>query len=173
MNSDQSQMPDTKAGFTHLDEHQQPAMVNVGMKNITMRTAIAEAIVHFPAGILSTLTKISDAERLSAKGPVFQTAIVAGIQAAKRTSEWIPLCHVIPLEHCSMHIEEQDEQRLRIECRIRATHKTGVEMEALTGASAAALTIYDMCKALTHGIVIEQVRLREKTGGKKDFHDPG
>ncbi len=163
---------ESAARVTHLDDQHRPTMVDVGDKGVSTRTAIAEAIVRFPSGVLESLEKSSDRERRSAKGPVFQTAIVAGIQAAKKTHEWIPLCHVIPLEHCSIHIEEQEQDRLWIECRVRATHKTGVEMEALTGASAAALTIYDMCKALSHEIVIEQVRLREKTGGKRDFHDP-
>lgn len=160
-------------GLTHLDDQQRPRMVDVGGKGVTTRTAIAEAIVRFPAGILTDLALGEANERLSAKGPVFQTAILAGIQAAKRTSEWIPLCHVIPLDHCSIQIRAQDDQHLLVECCVRATHKTGVEMEALTGASAAALTMYDMCKALTHGIVIEHVRLREKTGGKQDYHDHG
>ena len=160
-------------GLTHLDEQQRPAMVDVGDKGVTTRTAIAEAIVTFPEGVLAQLAGGRGEDRISAKGPVFQTAILAGIQVAKRTSELIPLCHIIPLEHCSIRIHEQDENRLVVRCKVRATHKTGVEMEALTGATAAALTIYDMCKALTHGICIEQVRLLEKTGGKKDFHDRG
>ena len=106
----------------------------------------------------------------SKKGPVFQTAVLAGVMAAKRTHELVPLCHPVPLEDCKIEVNVGKENRVVIECKVQATHKTGVEMEALTGASVAALTVYDMCKSLSHEIVIESVRLMEKTGGKRDFN---
>jgi cyclic pyranopterin phosphate synthase len=105
------------------------------------------------------------------KGPVFDTAIVAGVMAAKKTHELVPFCHPILLEDCSISIEWGRQNELVIECSVRATHKTGVEMEALTGVSVAALTVYDMCKAMTHGIRIEDVRLLAKSGGKKDYEE--
>ena len=109
----------------------------------------------------------------SKKGPVFQTAIIAGTMGAKRTHELIPFCHPLGLESCKIAIEVQEEGVARIDCRVRVTHKTGVEMEALTGATTAALTIYDMCKALSHDIVIGEVQLESKTGGKSDYQlDP-
>ena len=110
-----------------------------------------------------------NAELRTRKGPVFDTAIVAGVMAAKRTHELIPFCHPLPIDSCKLAIDWGDEGELVIECAVRATHRTGVEMEALTGAAVAALTIYDMCKALTHGIRITEVVLLEKTGGKRDF----
>jgi cyclic pyranopterin phosphate synthase len=150
--------------LTHLNEKGQPAMVNVGDKAITERTAVAEATVIFPAGILDQL----ETDWETKKGPVLQTAILAGIMAAKKTPELIPLCHAIPLDHCKVEIEALDSSRLRICCTAKATHKTGVEMEALTGATVAALAIYDMCKALTHEIRIEEIKLLSKRGGKRD-----
>jgi cyclic pyranopterin phosphate synthase len=103
---------------------------------------------------------------------VFDTAIIAGVMAAKRTHELIPFCHPIPLEDCRITIEWGERNEVVIECTVRATHKTGVEMEALTGACTAALTVYDMCKALTHGIAIRDVALVSKTGGKRDYRAP-
>jgi cyclic pyranopterin phosphate synthase len=103
------------------------------------------------------------------KGPVFETAIIAGVMAAKRTHDLIPFCHPLPLEDCKIDIAWGAQNEVVIQCSVRATHKTGVEMEALTGASVAALTIYDMCKALTHGIEIRDVALLSKTGGKRDY----
>ncbi len=139
-------------------------MVDVGAKDVTARSATAETRVRFP-------THVADALRAnsfnSAKGPVFHTAIIAGTMAAKRTHELIPFCHPIGIENCSLTIEMiQDEAVVR--CTVGVHHKTGVEMEALTGASVAALTIYDMCKALSHDIVIAQTKLTEKRGGKSD-----
>jgi cyclic pyranopterin phosphate synthase len=103
------------------------------------------------------------------KGPVFDTAIVAGVMAAKRTHEIIPFCHPLGVERCTVDIASGSNGRIRIVCNAAVHHKTGVEMEALMGATAAALTIYDMCKALSHDIVIERVRLLTKRGGKRDF----
>jgi cyclic pyranopterin phosphate synthase len=121
--------------------------------------------VVFPA---DALVRSGDVLRTK-KGPVFDTAIIAGVMAAKRTHELIPFCHPIPLEDCKLSIEWGAGNEVVIECSVRATHKTGVEMEALTGATTAALTIYDMCKALTHGIEIREVALLSKSGGKRDY----
>ena len=152
--------------LSHVDKANRPTMVDVGDKAVTTRTATARATVVFPAdapleagGVLRTK-----------KGPVFDTAIVAGVMAAKRTSELIPFCHPIALEDCKIAIEWGGPREVVIECTVRATHKTGVEMEALTGATIAALTVYDMCKALGHGIEIRDVALLAKTGGKHDYH---
>lgn len=159
--------------LSHLSESNQPDMVDVGKKDVTQRTARAQATLRFPPGILDQLEAPDNEERISPKGPVFETAIIAGIMAAKRTGELIPLCHIIPLDKCGVQIAVTAPDTVTVECTARATHKTGVEMEALTGATLAALTIYDMCKALSHHIVIENVRLLEKTGGKSDIHDQG
>ncbi|HEX7081370.1 MAG TPA: cyclic pyranopterin monophosphate synthase MoaC [Gammaproteobacteria bacterium] len=151
--------------LTHVDTADRPTMVDVGDKAVTRRTAEARAIVVFPpdAGVAAGETLRTK------KGPVFDTAIVAGVMAAKRTHELIPFCHPIALEDCKISIGWSDAGEIVVSCAVRATHKTGVEMEALTGAAAAALTIYDMCKALTHGIRIREVALVSKTGGKRDY----
>lgn len=152
--------------FTHLDAAGNPSMVDVGDKKITRRTAKARSIVVLDENILAHLEGEDIRTR---KGPVFQTAIIAGVMAAKRTGELIPLCHPLGLENCQVHIFLNDRREVVIDCTASLTGKTGVEMEALTGASIAALTIYDMCKAFSHNIVIRETRLIEKTGGKKDF----
>lgn len=151
--------------LTHVDAANRPTMVDVGDKAVTHRTASARAVVVFPE---SALKAKGDVLRTK-KGPVVDTAIVAGVMAAKRTHELIPFCHPIPLEDCSITIEWDEERDLVIHCSVRATHKTGVEMEALMGASAAALTVYDMCKSLSHGIQIRDLTLVSKTGGKADY----
>jgi len=151
--------------LSHVDSRNRPAMVDVGDKAVTERTAKARAVVVFPADAAPE----RDAELRTKKGPVFDTAIVAGVMAAKRTHELIPFCHPLPLDGCEIRIDWGADGEVEIECSVRATHKTGVEMEALTGASVAALTVYDMCKALTHGIRIREVVLVEKTGGKRDY----
>ena len=151
--------------LTHVDKANRPTMVDVGDKAVTTRTASARARVVFPADAV-----VQSGEVLrTKKGPVFETAIIAGVMAAKRTHELIPFCHPLPLEDCKIDIAWSAPNEVAIECSVRATHKTGVEMEALTGASVAALTIYDMCKALTHGIEIRDVALLSKTGGKRDY----
>jgi cyclic pyranopterin phosphate synthase len=153
-------------GLTHLNEDNNPAMVNVSEKQITKRTATARSIVRLNKEIMQLL---SNGEIQSKKGPVFQTAIIAGTMAAKKTGELIPLCHPIGMEGCDFDIETKGLEVI-ILCTCHVTAKTGIEMEALTGASLAALTIYDMCKALSHEIVILETRLIGKTGGKKDYH---
>jgi len=138
-------------------------MVDVGEKAITHRTAHARAIVVFPADALSALRQSGFETK---KGRVFNTAIVAGVMAAKKTSELIPFCHPLSLNDCDIVIEADGDQ-VMVDCRVSITDRTGVEMEALTGASVAALTIYDMCKSLSHEITIREVRLMEKTGGQR------
>ncbi|HEY3655431.1 MAG TPA: cyclic pyranopterin monophosphate synthase MoaC [Steroidobacteraceae bacterium] len=151
--------------FSHLDSEQRPTMVDVSEKPPTKRTAVAEARVRFPPAAAAALR---DSGLRSPKGPVFDTAIVAGVMGAKRTHELIPFCHPLGLESCRIAIEMEGDSAV-IRCTVSVHHKTGVEMEALTGASIAALTIYDMCKSLSHGIVISDTRLIAKDGGKSTY----
>ena len=155
--------------LTHLNDDGQPMIVDVSDKVATKRTAKASAIVQLPDAV-SALFR--DGELQSKKGPVFQTAILAGIMAAKKTSELIPLCHPIGLEDCKVDVRLNEEGDVEILTLATVTHKTGVEMEALTAASIAALTVYDMCKGISHDIVIKEVRLLEKRGGKSDYDRP-
>ena len=152
--------------LTHLNEQGQATMVDVSEKQISRRTATARSIVSLPAEVLEQLT---NGDIQTKKGSVFQTAIIAGIMAAKKTGELIPLCHPLGLDNCRINIQLNDLQEVVIECTATITAKTGVEMEALMGASIAALTVYDMCKAMSHDIVIKETKLVEKTGGKRDF----
>ena len=152
--------------LTHINDKGLAAMVDVGRKMPTDRIAKARAIVQVPAQVLKQL---EDNELKSKKGPVFQTAILAGIMGAKKTGELIPLCHPIGLDNCDLTITLNDHKEIVIDCTASIHSKTGVEMEALTGASVAALTIYDMCKAMSHDIVIKEIKLMEKSGGKRDF----
>lgn len=151
--------------LTHLDDQGNPSMVDVGKKQVTHRRAVAEARVWLPPQVLDAIS-VNEIE--TAKGPVFRTAIIAGIMAAKKTGELIPLCHPLGIEHVDVKIVIHNQEAV-VRCEASLHGKTGVEMEALTGASVAALTIYDMCKALSHDIVIKDLRLVEKTGGKNDF----
>jgi len=155
-----------KKSLTHLDSAGRPAMVDVSAKPATARDATAECRVRFPADVARQL-RASGLK--SAKGGVVDAAIIAGTMAVKRTHELIPFCHPLPIDGCRIGIDWLDEQSLRIECVVRTTHRTGVEMEALTGATVAALTVYDMCKALSHRIVIGPAKLLGKRGGKHDF----
>lgn len=142
-------------------------MVDVGGKPVTKRTAEAVAVVTLPAKLAG---RIKEGDIATTKGPIFQTAILAGVMGAKKTSELIPLCHPLPLEDCQIGIDlSPDGREAIIRCRVRAHAKTGVEMEALTGVSVAALTLYDMAKAVSPGIIIRELRLLEKTGGKTNF----
>lgn len=152
--------------FSHLDQQGQPSMVDVHEKKISHRIAKARSIVLLP---LEILEKLVNGDIPTKKGAVFQTAIIAGIMAAKKTGELIPLCHPLGLENCAIDIHINAAQEVVINCTTHITAKTGVEMEALVGASIAALTIYDMCKALSHDIRIKETKLMEKTGGKRDF----
>lgn len=152
--------------LTHVDEQGRAIMVDVSGKNISQRTAIAQSIVLLPDEVL---TQLENGDLQTKKGSVFQTAVVAGIMAAKKTGELIPLCHPLGLDNCKVDIRLNHNNEVLINCTASITAKTGVEMEALVGASIAALTIYDMCKALSHDIVIKETKLIAKTGGKRDF----
>ena len=155
---------DEQKALTHVGVHGRPRMVDVGAKAATARSAAAQAIVVFPTAVARALR----AQGMRAKkGPVIDTAIVAGTMAVKRTHELIPFCHPLAIERCDFVVEFLSSTQLSIRCEVAVTHKTGVEMEALTGASIAALTVYDMCKALSHEIAIADVRLLEKSGGKR------
>jgi cyclic pyranopterin monophosphate synthase len=152
--------------FTHLDASGNPAMVDVSAKTQTKRVARAQSIVVLGDEIMQHLNQ---GEIQTKKGPVFQTAIIAGTMGAKKTADLIPLCHPLGLESCKFEIQVNAANEVVIDCTASITGKTGVEMEALTGATVAALTIYDMCKAFSHDIVIKETRLISKTGGKSDY----
>ncbi len=154
-----------KKQFTHIDSSGNPTMVDVSAKKITTRTAQAQAVIFLGKEIIS---RIQGDELITKKGPVFQTAIIAGVMAAKQTHTLIPFCHPIGLEDCKISIAVKKNKAI-INTFATVTGKTGVEMEALTAASVCALTIYDMCKALSHEMIIEEIKLMEKRGGKKDF----
>lgn len=151
--------------FSHLDKHGLAAMVDVSEKKISQRRAIARSIVVLPEDVAE---KLVNGDIQTKKGAVLQTAIIAGIMAAKKTGELIPLCHPLSLDNCKIDIQI-NHYELWIDCTASVTSKTGVEMEALVGASIAALTVYDMCKALSHDIIIKEIKLLEKTGGKNDY----
>ncbi len=154
------------AKLTHLDDAGRPAMVDVSHKAATARTATAECKVRFPTEVAAQLR----ASGLRApKGGIVETAVIAGTMAAKRTHELIPFCHALPLDGLKISIDWHGERELRIECTARTNARTGVEMEALTGATVAALTVYDMSKALSHAIVLGPAKLLGKRGGKRDF----
>jgi len=152
--------------LSHIDDSNKASMVDVSGKEITARSATAEALVRVNEAVAA---QFDGSDLVSKKGPVFQTAILAGVMGAKQTSTLIPLCHPLPLDSVKIDISFA-ERTATIRCTAKTTGKTGVEMEALTGASVAALTLHDMCKALDPGITITQIRLIEKTGGKSDFH---
>lgn len=159
-------MATRKKTLTHLDAAGLPSMVDVSGKVVTARAATAECRVRFPKEVAAQL----HASGLrSAKGGIVDTAIIAGTMAVKRTHELIPFCHPLPIDGCRIVIAWDGDSALKIECTVRITHRTGVEMEALTGATVAALTVYDMCKALSHRIVIGPAKLLGKRGGKSDF----
>ena len=149
--------------FSHLDDHDNPNMVDVSDKSVTQREAVARAKIYMPPNIMPFLIENNFKTK---KGAVFQTAMLAGIMGTKKTADLIPLCHILPIEKCDVNIYVQGENEIWVDCTVKVTGKTGVEMEALTGASIAALTIYDMCKAVDRGMVIHGVRLLEKSGGQ-------
>jgi cyclic pyranopterin phosphate synthase len=152
--------------FSHLNKKNNPKMVNVSDKKITKRTAIAKATMFLGDEIISHF--IND-ELITKKGPVFQTAIIAGIQGVKKTSELIPMCHPLLINGVAIDINITDAEHIEVLCKVTIEGKTGVEMEALTGANIACLTIYDMCKSISQKMVIKEVKLIEKTGGKSDI----
>jgi cyclic pyranopterin phosphate synthase len=155
-----------KTNFTHIGDKNQPKMVNVGDKNSTKRKATAKATMFLGKEIIS---HFNNEELVTKKGPVFQTAIIAGIQAVKKTSELIPMCHPLLINGVDIDIEIIDKEHIEILCTVSIEGKTGVEMEALSGATIAALTVYDMCKAISQKMVIKEVKLIEKSGGKSDI----
>jgi cyclic pyranopterin phosphate synthase len=151
--------------LSHLDESGYPRMVDVSQKKETHRTAWARAEMLLPDEVARLL---NNNEIQTAKGPVFQTAIIAGTMAAKNTATLIPLAHPLPVSKCVIDISTRGNTVI-IDANVSVTAKTGVEMEALAAAAVAALTVYDMCKALSHNIIIREIKLMEKTGGKQDF----
>jgi cyclic pyranopterin phosphate synthase len=164
MAADQESPSRSSDDLSHLKRGEdgfESRMVDVGGKDRTAREALARARIRFPQGVLAVVLSGG-----GPKGPVTEVARTAGILAAKRTAEWIPMCHVLPLDAVDVVFEPVEEDVLEVRCRAACTGRTGVEMEALVGASAAALTVYDMVKALDHGIVIEAVELLEKRGGR-------
>ena len=154
--------------LTHLNENGEAVMVDVGGKDVTVRTAAAYARIRMKR---ETLEALLNAELK--KGDGLAAARIAGIMGAKKTGELIPLCHNIPIDKITVDFEKISDTALGVIVRAKCTYKTGIEMEALTGASVAALTIYDMCKAVDRGMVIEEIRLLEKTGGKSDYRYEG
>ncbi len=151
-----------------MDKNSNPSMVDVSDKSITKRTAIAQSTVVLNAEIMQLMT---NGDIQTKKGAVFQTAIIAGTMGAKRTSDLIPMCHPLGLDSCKFDISILVNEVI-IKCTCTLTAKTGVEMEALTGASIAALTVYDMCKVFSHDIIIKETKLIEKSGGKSDYKAP-
>ena len=151
--------------LSHIDAGNRPTMVDVSQKRQTERAAHARSVVTLPDNIVA---HISGDDIDTKKGPVFATAIIAGVMAAKKTHELIPFCHPIGLDSCKITVEMNGRDAV-IDCRCKVAHKTGVEMEALTGASVAALTVYDMLKAMSHDIVISETKLMAKSGGKQDY----
>lgn len=157
-------------GLSHVDTEGRPRMVDVGDKAVTRREACAEAHVVFPPDVAETLR----AQHLrSAKGAVIDTALIAGTLAVKRTHDLVPFCHPLPVEKIGFECDWMDAVRLRLRCTVAAVAKTGVEMEALVGVQIAAATVYDMCKALSHAIRIEDVVVVAKSGGRDNFDHRG
>ena len=154
------------SNFSHLNENNNPKMVNVSDKKITKRTAIAKATMFLGEEIIS---HFNNDELITKKGPVFQTAIIAGIQGVKKTSEIIPMCHPLLINGVDINIHVINSENIEVLCEVIIEGKTGVEMEALTGVNIACLTIYDMCKSISQDIIIKEVKLLEKTGGKSDI----
>jgi len=152
--------------LTHVSQKDLPEMVDVGGKEVTHRRAVAEGWVALPAELAELFR---DGELKTKKGPVFQTAIIAGTMAVKKTNELIPFCHQVPIDDCKFTLSLEPDHRVHITCSVSALYRTGVEMEALTGVSVAALTVYDMCKAVSQRMTIEGVRLVSKHGGKSDY----
>ena len=165
MNRDSQKTNQT--ALSHLDSDGDITMVDVSGKMATTREACAFGQVVFPADIYQ---QIKAADGMTKKGSITQTAHIAGIMAAKRTHDLIPLCHPLPLDKIGLTFEYDDSQNsITVTATVKVTHKTGVEMEALTAVSVACLTIYDMTKAISHDIIINNIHLMNKTGGKSDY----
>jgi cyclic pyranopterin phosphate synthase len=150
----------SEARLTHTNERGEALMVDVADKQVTHRRAVAGATIHMHPSTLAMIV-----EGRAPKGDVFAVARVAGIMAAKRTSDLVPLCHPLPLTHASVDLEPLDDA-IRVTATVETDSKTGVEMEALTAAAVAALTIYDMCKAVDRGMTVDALGLLVKEGGK-------
>lgn len=155
-----------KKQLTHINQQGEATMVDVSAKSVTSRVAIASGLVVFPEDVFHTLKQEQFNNK---KGSIIQTAVIAGIQAVKKTADLIPLCHQLALSKIHIDIHPKDNC-LEIVCTVKCNERTGVEMEALTGVSVSALTIYDMCKALSHEIVIDKIQLNHKSGGKGEFN---
>ena len=156
------------SNFSHLNEKNNPKMVNVSDKKITKRTAIAKATMFLGKEIIA---HFNNEELITKKGPVFQTASIAGIQGVTKTSEIIPMCHPLLINGVDININIINSEHVEVLCEVIIEGKTGVEMEALTGVSATCLNIYDMCKSISKDIIIKEVKLLEKTGGKSDLNN--
>lgn len=154
------------SNFSHINKKNQPKMVDVSGKKISKRTAIARGTMFLGTAVISNF---KEDELITKKGPVFQTAIIAGIQAVKKTPEIIPMCHPLLINGVDIEINIVDTEHIEVLCKVTIEGKTGVEMEALTGTSATCLTVYDMCKSITQDIIIKELKLLEKTGGKSDI----
>jgi cyclic pyranopterin phosphate synthase len=165
MSSGADNRTSAQSELSHVGDDGMPRMVDVGHKTATVRVARAQACVHLPDEVAA---QFQDGDLATKKGPVVQTAIIAGTMAVKKTSELIPFCHPLAIERCKFD-SELEVSTLRIQCEVAISGKTGVEMEALTGVSVAALTVYDMLKALSHHLVIGDMKLLSKSGGKSDF----
>ena len=154
--------------FSHINKDNNPKMVNVSEKKITKRTAIAKANMFLGKEIIALF---GNDELITKKGPVFQTAIIAGIQAVKKTAELIPMCHPLLINGVDIDINIIDTENIEVLCKVTIEGKTGVEMEALTGASVTCLTIDDRCKSISQAMLIKEVKLVQKTGGKSDINN--
>lgn len=152
--------------FTHLNKKNQPKMVDVGNKKVNARKAMAKATMFLGEDLIKLF---ENNELVTKKGAVFQTAIIAGIQAVKKTHELIPMCHPLLIDGIEIDINIINKTDIELFCEVKMEGKTGVEMEALTGVSIAALTVYDMCKSVSKAMIIKEIMLVEKTGGKSDY----
>ncbi len=152
--------------LSHINNKGNPKMVTISDKKITKRTAVAKATMFLGKELISYFT---NDELITKKGPVFQTAIIAGIQGVKKTSELIPMCHPLLINGVDIDISVMDHENIEVFCKVVIEGKTGVEMEALTGVNITCLTIYDMCKSISQKVVIKDIQLLEKTGGKSDI----
>ena len=168
MTTNQQQLPSNSShNLSHIDAKGDVHMVDVSHKSASERQATAQGRVIFPQAIYQ---QIKDSDGISKKGSIIQTAHIAGVMAAKRTHELIPLCHPLPLDGINLSFSYQDDSSsIEVSATVKVTHKTGVEMEALTAVSVACLTLYDMTKALSHDIIISDIQLLQKTGGKSDY----
>ena len=152
--------------LSHLDKDNQPGMVNISDKKETERKAVAQGTINVGSEVMKAI-KADDFT--TKKGSIFQTAVIAGTMAVKKTSELIPFCHPIPISGCKININHS-ENSIYVRCTVSTYGKTGVEMEAINGVSNALITIYDMCKAISHNMEISDIKLIEKTGGKSDYY---